>query len=634
MSLPVRPSFGRGPGPPPVRRQPPDRPRFWSDGAPIGALPAGWRLLGARPIAAELHLFDIEDESGRQSWFADGEGRLLGQRADLLPAAAIAALRGHILAGGPVEVHEQGRLVRLDQAYMADIVLDPLLASAGSLLVRDASGGVQPVRHADGTPIAALHPGWTAPLAFTGFAPLLVVDLSHVDGLRTVWYIDEAGRLLGSMLHALGQEMLDRVAAYGERRAGWPQDRMDHDLTGYGLLNGVILAQTEPLLPPRPRASRLALAPSDSGCRLALVPAPVRLVAVAPPWLHPGDGGVDRLVRGWLRIEGRHHMTGYGASLPFELPFRPSVLRLSLELGMVRRARRATVSLNGWTLASFAMEPHLPAAERRDIWLPAECLQDLSPRFELSFDPPDRSLACRLEAAALEIGPEATPVAMPPMAELMACFASLGIDCELGFVQRVFGAEPLGLFRFAGCDSRLDLLRLLETDFAGLGAPGSLSARVTRGRIVRPDGQGDEFEEFYMTDRDRHYGFHTWKGPADGTEAEALAANERKVAYLVRKTVEDLEDGEKIWVYKDPKPVADFHQMFAIFQALGRKGPNKLFWITRMIEGRPPGAVEWVAPNLLRGYSDQPHEDAQRFDAQMWRTLCTAAYRAFAERGR
>lgn len=46
----------------------------------------------------------------------------------------------------------------------------------------------------------------------------------------------------------------------------------------------------------------------------------------------------------------------------------------------------------------------------------------------------------------------------------------------------------------------------------------------------------------------------------------------------------------------------------------------------------PAGAVEWIAPNLLRGSSDQPHQDAQVFDAQRWHTLCANAYRAFAER--
>ena len=633
MSLSVIPRFGCSRVPPVSPREIPLTPCFWSDGTPIRALPAAWTLRGARAIAPALHLFDIEDETGLRSWFADRDGRLLGHRPDLLPPTAIAALRQAILSTGPVELHGQGGPLRLDDAYMADIVLDPLLTQAGRLLIRNASGALRPLHHPDGTPIPDLHPGWTARLAFTGFAPLAVLDLSHVEGHQTVWYVDQEGRFLGSLLHALGDEMQAGIAAYARARAGWPSGRMDHELTGYCLLSGVILAQTEPMLasdasPARPRHT---LAGSDPGRGFALPPAPM---PPAPPTrldLHP-DRGTDRLVGGWFRAGDRICTSGLGASLPFELAYRPTVLRVSLELGAVSRARQATVSLGGWDLATFPLEPHRAAASRRDVWIPAECLHDLSPCLELSFDPPDRAVACSLDAASLEIGPEARPVAIPPMPELMACFASLGIDCELGFVQRIFGAEPLGLFRFAGCDSRLDLLRLLETDFAGMGRPGSLSARATTGRVIRPDGRFEEFEEFYMTDRASGYGFHTWKGPADGTEAEALAANERKVAYLVRKTIEDLEDGETIWVYKDPKPIADFHEMFAIFHALGRKAPNRLFWITRMVEGRPPEAVEWVAPNLLRGYSDQSHHDAQSFDAAKWRTLCVNAYRAFGER--
>ena len=76
----------------------------------------------------------------------------------------------------------------------------------------------------------------------------------------------------------------------------------------------------------------------------------------------------------------------------------------------------------------------------------------------------------------------------------------------------------------------------------------------------------------------------------------------------------------------------DLNEAFAFLDVLNRRKPNKLFWVTRLVEGRPSGAVEWVAPNLLRGYSGGQHQDPQIFDAQTWKLLCSNAARAFSER--
>jgi len=53
---------------------------------------------------------------------------------------------------------------------------------------------------------------------------------------------------------------------------------------------------------------------------------------------------------------------------------------------------------------------------------------------------------------------------------LLMRFEALGENCELGFVQRHFGAEPLGLLRWAGI-SNASLVTALDTAFAGVGDP-------------------------------------------------------------------------------------------------------------------------------------------------------------------
>ncbi len=59
-------------------------------------------------------------------------------------------------------------------------------------------------------------------------------------------------------------------------------------------------------------------------------------------------------------------------------------------------------------------------------------------------------------------------------AELLCHFESLGRNCEFGFVQRLSGAEPMGLLRFAGMSFDA-LVQALNTRFAGIAEPGNFT---------------------------------------------------------------------------------------------------------------------------------------------------------------
>ncbi|WP_419728676.1 hypothetical protein [Lichenicola sp.] len=643
MSLTLRPNFSL-PGPWELRptlnlASLPNEPRQIPERLAVEALPAGWMLRGTRHVGANLILLDAENDLGdRRTWFAGSDGDLIGDRPDLLPHFAVAALRQQILANGPIELHEPNGSRRLDQTYMSAIMLDPVIASTAGLLLRAPKGGLRAIHHGDGVAILSFIEGWSPRLLFTGFAPLLLLDLVHDDGLEVVWYIDEEGMFLGGQVGHLDAVFRDAILEYGNARSADQPDWQERDLTGYCLLSNAIMAQISPLLAAPPVASttiarHTRLAQADPARVLAMPPVmgvTLRQVERGDP---AGDRSRDSQRPGWVDHDGRCLASGTGASLSFDLPYRPTVLRLSLELEAIGRPRRAMVTLNGWDVATFLLDLDIGAPERRDIWIPTECLSDNTARFQISFEPADKAIACSLGMARLEIGPEVAPVVVPATQDLMSGFVSLGMDCEFGFVQRVLGAEPMGLFRFAGSTNRLNLIRLIENDFKGMGAPGSLSTHARRAQVMRPGSGGafEEVEEFYMTDRANRYHYHTWKGPADSTEAEAIAENEQKVAYLGRKMIEDFEDGDKIWVYRDMKPMADLPEVYSLHHAINRHGPNKLLWVTRVVTGRPAGAVEWIAPNLLRAYSDQTHGDAQTFDAQKWLQLCIDAYRAFGE---
>jgi len=265
--------------------------------------------------------------------------------------------------------------------------------------------------------------------------------------------------------------------------------------------------------------------------------------------------------------------------------------------------------------------------------MPGEALSEteLLVTFDSTPAPTPEAASFHLRALELAIGPPATETTLPDDAELMAEFESLGDDCEFGFVQRHYGIEPLGIFRFAGTRHLGNLLRLLETDLEGMGAPGSLTATLRDAHIYRHPEPPLVVREFMMDHGRLGLNFHTFRGPDVVSEEEAKQENEQKLRYLRRKFLEDLEDGQKIWLLRDARR-QDVNEAFAFQTALNRKGRNKLFWITRTIEGRPAGSVEWIGEDLLRGYLDQQHLDAQIFTPEIWLELCRHAWRAFAER--
>ena len=160
---------------------------------------------------------------------------------------------------------------------------------------------------------------------------------------------------------------------------------------------------------------------------------------------------------------------------------------------------------------------------------------------------------------------------------------------------------------------------MLEARLAGLGDPGSVGT-VMFGR------------EFMVVDRRYGMTYHSFRYAGEALEEEVIRENEIKLAYLARKFIEDLEDGEKIHVYKR-LATRDQSEVLAIHEALLRIGPARLFWVTAPSHAHPPGTVEWVAPGLLRGSaSGIDIRNAHNFDAAGWLDLCRAAHAAFALR--
>jgi len=205
-----------------------------------------------------------------------------------------------------------------------------------------------------------------------------------------------------------------------------------------------------------------------------------------------------------------------------------------------------------------------------------------------------------------------------------ALFHSLGDNCEFGIAQKLAGAEPLDLLRFAGfhipVEDRLRaLIHALEQDFAGLGDPGTVSCELHE----------DPASEWYAV-RETRWNLLTY-AQHDGPDRDVgrLAARQAlALGFRRRKLLEDLAMGHRVFLWKsnpgdDP---ADVRRLAALLRA---RGPNLLLWVKA---AEPVGMVEYAGDGLLIGTVARfaPYDDACGLHFQSWLSLCFAASEAAA----
>ena len=200
-----------------------------------------------------------------------------------------------------------------------------------------------------------------------------------------------------------------------------------------------------------------------------------------------------------------------------------------------------------------------------------------------------------------------------PAGNFMAVFENLGDDCEFGFVQRQSGAEPLGLLRF-GFLQPFELLRALETRFAGMGALENLSH-------VQVEG------EYIIRDAASGLAYHTWQMHGTVDEHTLLPQHAAHIAFLVRRLVRQLSDASRIFVWKRAGDAAEAEAR-AVHDALNMYAQNTLLWVTQADHRHPTGTVQRIAPGLLRAnlFRFAPAYDANELFLEQWLEVCVAAY--------
>ena len=112
--------------------------------------------------------------------------------------------------------------------------------------------------------------------------------------------------------------------------------------------------------------------------------------------------------------------------------------------------------------------------------------------------------------------------------ELALQFESVGDNCELGLVQRKVGAEPLGMFRFAGAPLG-HLLAAMHARFQGMADPAFVQVHAENGEYM-----------IKLTKYDFVYHADAKVGEADPNVLRNQQV--RTVEFLVEKLIGDLEN--------------------------------------------------------------------------------------------
>jgi hypothetical protein len=193
--------------------------------------------------------------------------------------------------------------------------------------------------------------------------------------------------------------------------------------------------------------------------------------------------------------------------------------------------------------------------------------------------------------------------------DLVMNFESLGSNCEFGIVQRLAGAEPLGLLRWGniGVDQ---VRRMLETRCAGVG-----EAETTQ-LTLADDGE-------YQLSDPRYFSLHTLIYRGQTAEDKLYVRMQRRLQYLSKKLMDDLAAGDKVFVYRqhhEPIPEAE---MSGLFKAIRNYGPGRLLCVHKPSNSDHDNTVECLRPGLfvacMSAMTDNPVAASDRFD--LWIAL-------------
>ncbi len=219
-----------------------------------------------------------------------------------------------------------------------------------------------------------------------------------------------------------------------------------------------------------------------------------------------------------------------------------------------------------------------------------------------------------------EAGPPAAPFETiktgPSLeyADLFMRFESVGENCEFGFVQRYFGSEPLGLFRWGGLPFDR-LLQVLANGFQDFGRAKTTELHVNA-----------DNDEYFTRDRASGLMTHGFISRNGTSEEVAFSRLRRRLGYLRDKFLEDLAAREKIFVFTSLESLDD-HAFCQLNDAMARHGAVDLLCMRMADQTHPPGTVRLVAGGPMVGHLDRLGFDGKNWNISfdVWRQVCQRA---------
>jgi hypothetical protein len=236
-------------------------------------------------------------------------------------------------------------------------------------------------------------------------------------------------------------------------------------------------------------------------------------------------------------------------------------------------------------------------------------------------------LQCRLhEIEGADAVASSTPFTIPTGATtadradraLMLRFESLGLDCEFGLVQRHYGAEPLGLFRWNGIMPE-PLCDALEHDFVGIGDPATTTLSYS-----------DALQEYLLHEPRYGMGMHSFIRTRDPAVPDARLHAQlcRRAAFLRDKLLSDLAGAEKLLLYQFPSRLNPDLRARLVAALRRHNQANRLLLVHEAAADERPGTVSMASDGVLEGAID--HLCGRRggwetLSTAVWRTICRNA---------